>query len=234
MCDCSIITRRGLVKSGAAALGAGVACISVPALASPAPDLDAALVHLIARHATALTDLAALDDVADPFRSRFEEMAPERPAALLWQGDDVMHGIGPTSGKVPNGRGRYRGLFNHNDVERLRTAPPLTKWGPSADGEEPYRVPDPAGETRRWEIVEAHDAWMSEKKALADRIGLTEANAACDRLSDIVCDIEMAIMDRAPVTLDGFRAKARWIAASKQPEGWAEALLRDLCGGMAS
>ena len=220
MRDLAPVTRRGLVQAGTAVLGAGMAGISVPALASPAPDPDAALVDLIAWHATALTDLAALDDVADPFRNRFEAMALERPAALRWRAEDFPRtslGRGLSDNDVDTDERWYcvRG------VEWLRNARPVAQWTEEA-------------EARRREIVEAHDAWMGEREALADRIGLSAANAACDRMSDNVCEIEMAIMDRAPVTLDGFRAKARWIAASKQPEGWAEALLRDLCGGVVA
>ena len=218
MRDLASITRRGLVQTGAAALGAGVAGISVPALASPTPDADAALIDFIARHATALTDLAALDDVADPFRNRFEAMAPERPAALRWRAEDFP--------RTSLGRGLSDNDVNTDErwyffrgVEWLRKAHPVAQWTEEA-------------EARRREIVEAHDAWMAEREALADRIGLTAANAKCDRVSDTVCEIEMAIMDRGPVTLGGFRAKAQWIAASKQPEDWAEVLLRDLCGGV--
>ncbi len=228
------VTRRALLGATSTALGAVSLPAAALALASPTPDPDADLVALIARHTETLAALNTLDEASTPFRDRYFASMPDQPAALLWRWSDVEHEVGPASGKVQVERGTRRGSFACHDVERLRTAPPLTKWGRFADDEEPCRVPDPAGEARRWEIVEAHDAWMAEKKALADRIGLTEANAACDRLSDIVCDIEMAIMDRAPVTLDGFRAKARWIAASKQPEGWAEALLRDLCGGVSS
>ena len=225
----AVLTRRTLALAGAAALGAVVAPIAASAVPIPA-DPDASLVVLIARHGEALAACVPLDAACRPLLARFEAEAPERPAALLWRWSDAEHGVGPASTCKPARPGRGRGFFDHGDVERLRKAPALTKWGPYADDQEPYRVPDPVGETRRREIVEAHDAWMAERSALAERIGLTAANAASDSAGDVVCEVEIGILDHVPTTLAGFQAKARWISSTKNAEEWCVFLLRDLAG----
>ena len=87
-----------------------------------------------------------------------------------------------------------------------------------------------ASEARGCEIVEAFDRWQAARTAYADRIGVTAATGACDRQTDVVSEIEIAICGYVPMSLDGLRAKARWIAASPQADEWAAFLLRDLSG----
>lgn len=215
MRDLRTITRRGLVGAAGAALGAGVAGISASALASPA-DPDAGLVALIARHAEVLAALAALDTAADPLRRLNGATAPAAPEALQWRPADfpgTSYGRGASDAIGDMGAREYR----LRGVEWLRRARPSAQWGEAA-------------EVRRREIVGAWDGWQEERRALADRLGLTAANDVCDRASDVVEAVEMGIMDHVPATLAGFRAKAAWIASTKQPEEWCIVLMQDLAG----
>ena len=209
------LTRRGFTKVGAAALGATVTGFSAAARAAVA-DPDAALIGLIAQHANAMAALDALDAVADPLLVRFKVEAPARPEALSWRPSDfprTSYGIGASDAV----EGTNARAYGFRGVEWLRRAKPAGHW-------------PAASEARRREIVEADEAWTAERRAYADLIGLTAANEACDRQSDVVSDIEIAICGYVPMTLDGFRAKARWIASSPDAEEWAAFLLRDLCG----
>ena len=209
------LTRRGFAKAGAAALGTAVAGISVAAQAAVA-DPDAALVALIASHGEAMAKLDAQDAAADPLRELFHTGVPERPTALVWRRGDftrTSYGLGCTN-PTSDPDTRY---YETRGVEWLRKVQPGPQWPPTA-------------EARRREIVEAHDVWRAERRAYSDRIGLSAANEACDLQSEVASDIEIAICGFMPTTLDGLRAKARWIASSPQAEEWAAFLLRDLCG----
>lgn len=195
------ISRRGLVQTAGVALGAGVAGIPASALASSPLAPDMALVALITRHADALAELDALDAAADPFREQFRAGAPEKPEALRWRPGDfprTTYGQGLSDGDPDTDE---RGYFGRG-VEWLRKARPVAQWSEEH-------------EARRREIIESWDAWMTERRAMADRIGLTAANDACDRASDLIEEVENAIMDHVPVTLAGFRAKAQWIASTR-------------------
>ena len=209
------LTRRGFAKAGAAALGTAVAGISVAVQAAVA-DPDAALVALIASHGEAMAKLDALDAITDPLLARFEAEAPARPDTLLWRSGDfprTSYGIG-ASNVVEGTEAR---IYGSRGVEWLRKTKPAGHW-------------PAASEARRREIIEADDAWARDMRACAVRIGLRAANDACDRQSDVVSEIEMAICDYVPTTLDGLRSKARWIASSPQADEWAAILLRDLSG----
>ena len=209
------LTRRSFTKAGAAALGTAVAGISVAAQAA-AVDPDAALVALIASHGDAMAELNALDDASDPLRELFRTTGPARPDALSWRRSDFQRSSIGVGASDPIGDTKAR-EYGYRGVAWLR------KFKTSADW-------PAASEARRREIVEAYDRWQAAHTAYADRIGLTGANDACDQQSDAVSDIEVAICGYVPMTLDGLRAKARWIASSPQADEWAAFLLRDLSG----
>ena len=192
-----------------------MAGISVAAQAAAA-DPDAALVALIASHGEAMAKLDALDAAADPLRELYRTTDPARPDALLWRRSDFQRSSIGVGASDPIGDTKAR-QYGHRGVEWLR------RFKTSADWPE-------ASEARRREIVEAGDRWEAARIAYANQIGLKAANDASDRQSDSVSDIEVAICGFAPTTLDGFRAKAQWIASSPQADEWAAFLLRDLSG----
>ena len=209
------LTRRGLVQAGAAAFGvvglsAGTSALA-DAIAGPAP--DAALFGLIERHAAAQTAFeATLPARNDAFDAALRAYPP-RPAALFSGFGDHLHDLGGAHGHAVDAGGRRRSYFDHDDIRRLREASPLTAWH-SPDDETPSpRIPDPVGEARRRQIIEAHDAWEVERTAVADRVGYTAATAANEAACGALNDAEGAVMALPARTVAGLAAKAAWIVA---------------------
>ena len=208
-----VVTRRGLVQAGAAALGAGVAGISASALASPALRPDAALFDLIEHHAAAQAALdATLPAMADTFNAALRAYPP-RPAALFSGFGDQLHELGGARGCATGANGKQRSCFDHEDVKRLRKASPLMKWHSLSDETPLVRVPDPAGEIRRQQILEAHDAWEAERRAVADRAGYTAAVTANETACEAANAAENGVMALPARTVAGLVAKAAWIMA---------------------
>ena len=173
------LTRRGLVQAGAAMMGAAVAGIPVSAQALPCT--DAFLLDLIARYAVVAAERNAHAPEHDAAERRFKAALPPRPEALTETFSDVLDHL-PSTGRDTRPNGRPWCYFTPGDVERLRGAGHVTElmWG--EDGEPLPPVLNQRGERRRLAILAAHDAWTGEKQALADRVGLTAAEAEDDRL----------------------------------------------------
>ncbi len=229
------LTRRALLGASTVAIGA----VAIPAAAlahatsSPACDADTVLLGLIARHEKITAVWDAATDAYNAASDCANEAYPPRPEVLTHTLNDLIHGLtGKGRDRRPNGR--PWSFFDLDDVDRLRLTGPVMSLAWCNDGGPLPSVPNPAGERRRQEILATADRWLAHRQAVDDRVGFTAAIKAEEAAARSVEEVEMAIMDTAPVTLAGFRLKARWIAASKQPGDWAESLLRDLCGGMAS
>ena len=219
------LTRRGFTKAGAVALGATVA--GIPASAQAAPYTDATLLDLIARHSAVVAERNAHASEHDAAERRFKAALPPRPAALTETFSDILDHITSTGyDKHPDGHPWP--YFTPGDVERLRAAGPVMGLAWSEDGRPLLLERNPRGEARRLEILAAHDAWKAEKRALADRIGLTAAEAEDDRLYAAVWWLREAIRRTMPITITGLCAKARWVVALADWEEDGEQVVRDL------
>ena len=218
------LTRRGLVQAGAAALGTMVAGASVTAQA--APDPDAELFGLIARYGKVAAERNAHAPIHEAAEERFKAGVPPRPEALTETFSDILDHIAST-GRDKHPDGRPWPYFTPGDVERLRAAGPVMGLVWSEDGRPLPLERNPRGEARRLEILAAHDAWKAEKRALADRIGLTAAEAEDDRLYAAVWSLREAIRRTRPVTIAGLCAKARWADPLSDSEE-DEQIVRDL------
>ena len=235
------LTRRGLVQAGAAALGVvglstGTSALA-DTLASQVP--DAALFDLIELHAAAEASFEATRPAMDDTLSAALRAYPPRPAALFSGFRDHMHELGGARGQETDASGRWRSYFDHGDVRRLRQAPPLTAWHSPDDETPSVRVPDPLGEDRRRQIIEAHDAWKVERRAIADRTGYTAAAAANDAARDVLAAAEGAVMASPARTVAALVAKGAWVAERIDPNddgNLAEAFVREVAafGGVTS
>ncbi len=209
------LTRRGLVQAGVAALGVVGLSVGTSALADAVagPDPDAALSGLIERHAAAQaafeTTLPAMNDTFDAALRAY----PPRPEVLFSGFGDHLHDLGGAHGHAVDVASRRRSCFDHDDVRRLREAAPLTKWHSPDDETPSARVPDPVGEARRCQIIEAHGAWDAECRAVADRVGYTAAVRANEAACGALNDAEGAVMALPARTVAGLAAKAAWIVA---------------------
>lgn len=76
----------------------------------------------------------------------------------------------------------------------------------------PVRVPDPAGEGRRREIVAAHDRWAADCRAAENACGYTRACEIEVATADALNDAEEAVKLCQPRTLGGLTQKALWVA----------------------
>ena len=219
------LTRRGLVQAGAAAIGATVAGITASAQA--ARSTDAFILELIARHGTVVAERNAHASEHEAAEKRFKAAFPPRPEALTETFSDVLDHL-PSTGRDTRPNGRPWCYYTLCDVERLRGAGHVTElvWG--EDGEPLPPVLNQRGERRRLAILAAHDAWQSEKRALADRVGLTAAEAEDDRLYAVMWSLRDMIRETAPVTVVGLRAKAKWALTLDDREEEDEQIVRDL------
>lgn len=227
------LTRRGLVQAAGATLAAGVAGMPVSASVNP----DAGLLDLIARHGAIVAARNAHADVHEAAERRFREAMPLRPDAMWDKGDIGFHLCTRATGRGARPSGNVGGFYQPGDVKKLRAGPPVTRWAIVGDDvEPPPREPDPKGEMRRQEIIAASDAWETEKRAVADRVGMTAAEAEDDRLYDAMWEARDAVRTTAPVTLAGLRAKSRWIMGIDDPEEEAMALIEQVAafGGVAT
>lgn len=215
------VTRRALLGATAA-----VGAVALPAVveAAAATHPDAALLDLIARHPAAVAHTDALTAACEGPFARFHAMAPERPAALDFRASDFCHDLPGAHGRERGPDGTVRSFYDISDIARLEAAPPVTKWGDFADDEPPRRVPDPAGQARRREILDAQARWDAARGAVAERVGLRAANQACDAALEAEVEVENAIAAAVPVTPRGFRAKAAWVVATPSEEAGERAL----------
>ena len=229
----AVLTRRGLVQAAGVTLAAGVA--GLPAAASTSP--DAGLLDLIARHGAIVAARNAHADVHEAAERRFREVTPPRPEALWNRGDIGFHLCTGATGRDVHSSGHVGSFYCPGDVEKLRAGPPVTRWAIVGDDvDPPPREPDSKGEARRQEIIAASDAWEEEKRVVADRVGMTAAEARDDRLYAAVWEARDAIRVLCPTTLAGLRAKSRWIMNIDDPEEEAVALVEQVSafGGVAS
>ena len=237
----STITRRGLVQAAGTAIGATVAGIPMSACAT-ATVPDSALLTLIARHAAVVAERDAHQDPLEEAEARFKAAEPLRPAALNERFGDKF-GVGRTLETLPDGR--KRGHYGPQQIEAMRRLRPPTwrRWdsepAPWGNGEEIVThvdLPDAPRAARLAEILATYDAWVAEKRELADRVGLTTATKKDDRLYELTWWLREAVRDTTPATLADLGAKARWAMGLDDAEEENGAVVRDLAafGGMAS
>ncbi len=220
-----VLTRRGLVQAGAAAIGATVA--GIPASARAAPDPDAGLFVLITQYREVAVERSAHAPVHEAAEERFKAAAPTRPEALTETFSDFLNGI-TGSGREQRSDGRVRGFFIPGDVERLRAAGSVMELTWDDEGQPLPPMSNPCGEKRRQEILAVYDAWEAEKQAVSDQVGLTAAAAEDDRLYEVVWSLRHEIRATQPATLVGLCAKARWVLTLADFEDDDEQVVRDL------
>lgn len=219
------LTRRRLVQAGAAAIGATVT--GTTASAQAAPSTDAFLLNLIARYGSVVAERNAHASVHEAAEKRFKAAVPPRPEALTETFSDVLDHL-PSTGRDTRPNGRPWCYFTPSDVERLRGAGHVTELAWGEDGEPLPPVLNQRGERRRLAILAAHDAWAGEKQVLADRVGLTAAEAEDDRLYEAVWSLRDAVRETTPATVAGLRAKAKWALSLDDREEEDERVVRDL------
>lgn len=225
------VTRRALLgvtaAIGAVALPAITLDRAIPALA---PEADAALFDLIARHAEATSTWDAACRNLEAVRDRAWAAYPSCPAALTATSADVMlYGLAP-SGRSRTPHGRAWIFFNLDDLDRLRDAEPMTSMVLDEDGQSLRPVSNLAGEARRREVVEVYDRWLADRKAVDDRLGLTAAEAAEEPLCAAMEEAEAAVEAHLPTTLASMQAKAAWVLARCDRADAALAFLRQIAG----
>ena len=217
-----IISRRGLVQAGAAALGAVSLPVATVALANalPAPAIpDAALLALIDRHVTATAEWNVLGEAWDDLFDRWQEEKPARPAALNARHAEGL-GAYPIRGRQSDGTTGL--IYDEVEVEQIRSGSLRPRW---MNSDELDRV----AVARKAEVLTAYDTWKAKREALADRLGLPDAEEKASAAYAVVERLEKEIMAFRPTTLTGFVLKARWIRHEQSAAPLAEQLVADLC-----
>ena len=75
---------------------------------------------------------------------------------------------------------------------------------------------------RRAEVIAAHDAWMVERQAVKDRLGMDAADDAEEETCRALWKVEAEILATLPATTAGLVAKARWASRDGLPKATAE------------
>ena len=105
---------------------------------------------------------------------------------------------------------RWEGFYVEGDIDRLRTAGPVTQPDWKEEGEYPSLVPYPEGEARRQEVIRVFDAWAAACQEVRDVVGFTAVAKATDAACKVLNNVE-DIVERLPArTVAGLVAKARW------------------------
>ena len=220
------ITRRALVGAAGAALGATVAPIAASALASPAPDPDAGLFDLIARHAAARAEMERARRASEAAFAAFTAAASPRPDALrLREGDFPRTGLGVG---LSSGEGDGPRWYGARGVEWMRDRP-VTAWFPGRAG--PLGVDD---EARRLEIVGAWDDHIAARQAAEVCSGYGEACEALDAAAELVCALAGDVARCRPQTLPGLRALGAWFSRQVAEDDVHDAFLELLAGAVAA
>ena len=216
------VTRRGLVQASAAALGAVSLPVATVALANalPAPaSPDVALLVLVTKHVVATDAWNVLGEQWDDLFDRWQEEKPERPAALNAR---YAEGLGAYPVRGRRSDGTMGLIYDEVEVEQIRAGSLRPKWMGSDDL-------DRVAVARKAEVLTAFDTWKAECDALADRLGLPEAEAKASAAYLIVERLETDIIAYRPTTLAGFILKAQWIKDQSSNRPWAEQIVQDLC-----
>ena len=208
------LSRCTLLGASTAAIGAVALPVSMAALASSAPDPDADLFGLLDRWHEAREAWDATDASFSEAHERAASLYPPRPNALRWRSRDLHHHLeAQASLRTVDAAGCRRSFYNFNDVEKLRGSEPVTRWALADDSvDPPPREFDPEGEARRQEIIEAHDEWMEERKAVENTTGYTAASELAEALYDSWNAVDDSLILCPPRTIAGLVRKAAWIA----------------------
>ncbi|RYC28696.1 hypothetical protein D3273_27960 [Lichenibacterium minor] len=158
----------------------------------------------------------------------FIDLEPERPAALHFSGADGLN-CGFEVERLSDGR--HVTFYGLQDVEKLQgmPLPRRSEWvgepAPWGNGEQVGRwvsVPNEQAIARRAEVIAAHDAWMVERQAVKDRLGMDAADEAEEEACQALWEVEKAILSTMPATTAGLVAKARWASWDELPKATAE------------
>ena len=242
------VTRRALLGASAAAVGVVALPMGASALAGPAHP-DAALFALLDAWSPARAAADAAGDRSEALWMEFADMEPARPPALHFSGAD---GLNCDFDVEVLRDGRRIALYGLQEVEKLRGMPLPTRseWvgepAPWGNGEQVGRwvsVPNERAIARRAEVIAAHDAWMVERQAVKDRLGMDAADEAEEEACQALGEVEAAILATVPATAAGLAAKARWATRDGLPKAtaaeWAQRVAADVVamaerGGVAS
>ncbi len=205
------ITRRGLVQAAGVALGTMAVPVAASAVALPAPDPDADLVALIARHAEAVSDIRRAEIASEAAFATFLSAVPPKPDALLWrEGDFSRTGLG--LGLSNRGETDDVRWYGERAVGWLRDRPAAT-WFPTL-------VPPlgPECEERRLEILTARDDYTAARRAVEISTGYGAACEAVDAAADLVCTLAAEVARARPQSLSGLRALAAWFGQQAEAD----------------
>lgn len=217
MGEAPALTRRGLVRAAGAMIGATAAGVAGPALASPAPDLDAGLLDLIARHGQAEAEVVRLSEASDDAWRAALDAYPPRPDALLWRPDDFPRtGFGRALADRGEGGAPWR--YTARAAAWLADFGPFPAWA-RGTGAAMSPAEAEACEVRRLEIITAWGAHMDARRVVEDRTGYSALVDAEDAAAGLVVTLAGEIKRARPATLAGLRALATW--AGRQAEAGA-------------
>ena len=220
-------TRRGLVQAAGVALGTMAAPIAASAVASPASDLDADLVDLIARHAEAIASMRRAEIASEAAFLAFLSAVPPKPDGLRWREGDFPRtalGLG-LSGRDETDDVRW---YGERAVGWLRERP-AAMWFPAL-------VPPlgPECETRRLEILTAWDDHMATRRAVEIGTGYAAACEAVDAAADLVVTLAAEVARAKPQTLSGLRALATWFGQQAKADEAFDDFLALFAGTVAA
>ena len=242
------VTRRALLGA-TAALGAVVALpMGAPALAG-SDHPDAALFVLLDVWGPARAAADTAGDRSEALWLEFIDLEPKRPAALHFSGADGLN-CGFEVERLSDGR--HVTFYGLQEVEKLQGMPLprrcVETYTPHPDLPNDrilHRtwIPDERRINRRAQVIAAHDAWMVERQAVKDRLGMDAADEAEEEACQALWEVEAAILATVPATAAGLAAKARWATRDGLPKAtaaeWAQRVAADVVamaerGGVAS